>query len=274
MGKYRRYRKVKKRRKNVGRLTLLLGIIIAIVYIFTTFNVTIPVSGDFLSYSLSGVKAVNVTLLRVKYIAPPDTNSSVVKVYVDGKSTTFKIPEGKEGYTIYLNESRLFEVNQENVRTQIVVPGAIGNLTYPGPPLNMSYIGKSEDYIVSHLPFELYFIFTTQLCNVTVYARPSGVVIDELKLEFIAGENRPKEELHLKCDEEGCKGSPSSRCVLSYNVVSRFTYFGVLKLEYSDGKTSLKFIDNIWIPISLYIITMILLYTSLRIFCYKKQYAI
>jgi len=273
LGKYRRYRKVKKRKRSMKKLMLLLGILIAIVYTFMTFNVSIPVSGDFLSYSLSGARTVNVTLFRVKYIAPSGADNNIVKVYVDGKSTTFQIPEGKEGHTIYLNESRLFEVNQENVRTQIVVPSVVSNLTYPGPPLNMTHIGRSEDYIISHYPFELYFIFTTQLCNVTVYAKPSGVVIDELKLEYTAGEDRPKEELYLRCDEEVCKGSPSSRCILSYSVISRFTYFGVFKLEYRNGRTSLNFIDNPWIPVSLYVITMVSLYIFLKIFYYKKQYA-
>lgn len=271
MGKYRRYRRVKKKRRSIKELMTVLGILVAIAYLLTALHVSIPVAGNFLVYSVSGTKTINVTLFRVKYIAPPETGNKTVEVYVDGKSVTFQIPEGKEGYTIYLNKSKLIEVNQERVQTQITVPSAVSNLTYPGPPLNTTYIGRSEDYIVSHYPYELHFIFTIQLCNVTADVRPSGVAVDELKLEYISGEDRPKEEVLLRCNDDGCRGSPHSRCILSYNVTSKLTYLGIFKLDYMNGKASLRFLDNPWIPIALYIVTIISLYISLKKFYRMRQ---
>lgn len=237
------------------------------LYTALTFNVSIPMAGDFVTYSVDGESMLNVTLFRARYIGHPETGARTIRVRVGESLIEFNIPEGKEGTTIYLGTSKLVAVEGEEVQPKVEIPlsGDYSNyITYPGPPLKTTALGRSEDYIITQFPLELHFVFTVLLCNVTARAKILGASPDSLEVEFVSREGGPAEKERLRCDGETCEARLSSQCVLSYNLSAKLTYFGVIKLRYINGRTRLEFKDNIWVPLVLYVTTMILLYAAMR----------
>lgn len=268
MGKYRKYKKLQKRGKRVTRrILLLLGLVLALLYTALTFNVSIPVAGDFITYSVDGERALNITLFRARYVGRPETGAKTIRVYVDEDFIEFGIPEGKEGTAIYLGTSKLVTVKGEEVQPKVKIPlddDYRNYVVYPGPPLKTSALGRSEDYIITQFPLELHFVFTVLLCNVTVRAKLLGASPDSLEIEFVSKEGAPAERESLRCDGELCETRLKSQCVLSYNLSAKFTYLGVIKLRHINGRTRLELIDNLWIPSVLYVITMMVLYTAVK----------
>lgn len=249
MGKYRRYgRRRRASRRRLKKTLPALGVALSFLYIFVAAYGSITIEGDFLGISVSGAKVINATLFKVTYIGSSENKSFTIWLRIGDRNIEFSVPGGEYGRVVKLRVSRLVDVVDGVVQPKIIIPDARINMTYPGPPINTSMVGRAEDYVISHYPLELYFVFTTQLCNVTIRARSSGAALARAKLVYVDSEGGEKRELPLHCRDGECEGDIRSGCVLSYDLVAELTYLGLLKLKHEGGKTVLKFADNLWIP--------------------------
>lgn len=265
VGKYRRYsRKRMRPGRKLRNLLPYVVVVSAVFYALLTLSVSIPIAGKLLDYSVNGVRVVNATLYRITYLAPSSGFNRSVRLYLDGASADFSVPEGREGDVVVLGDSRLIPVEDDIVYPRIVVPGYGVNTTYPGPPINTTFVGRSEDYIVSHFPVELYFVFTVQLCNVTVTARPAGPQIDGLRVTYLDREDAAPKEAAVTCQRDGCVGYLGSSCILSYSIASDLSYFNFVRLRAEDDRVVLRLVDNVWLPSSLFAVTVVAVFLLSR----------
>jgi len=256
VGKYRKYGRQRKRSKRRLKRTLfLVSIILSLLYLITAVYVSIQIEGRFLELSVIGTRVINTTLFRVTYVDSSENRNFTIKLQVGSESTDFIIPGGEAGKAVKPGMSKLVRVEREIVQPNIIVLGERVNVTYPAPHINTSMIGRAEDYIVSHYPLELYFIFTTQLCNVSIRARSIGASFIEAKFLYSDREGETS-EVPLNCREDLCEGAVGARCITSYDLVSDLTYLGFLRLRHEKGRTTLRFIDNLWIPATMIAITL------------------
>lgn len=266
MGKYRRYGKKKRAPKKRFKKALpALGVALSFLYILMAVYGSIPIERGFLELFVGGAKVINATLFKVTYIgSSPENKSFAVWLQIDDRSVEFSVPGGEYGRVAILGVSRLIDVVKEVVQPKVIIPDSHINITYPGPPINTSVIGRAEDYVISHYPLELYFIFTTQLCNVTVRAKSSEATFIEAKLIYSDREDGEKREIPLYCRDNVCEGGVKGGCVLSYDLVSDLAYLGLFRLKHESGKTVLRFIDNLWIPGLMLVATIGILFTVYR----------
>ncbi|MCX8208170.1 MAG: hypothetical protein N3G79_00760 [Sulfolobales archaeon] len=251
MGKYRKYRKRRKLLKRKFRNTVIaLSMALSIPYALLAMYGFIPIPGSVLDISIDASRTINATLFRVTYLATTN-ESSLAKLQINDVIADFNIPAGGRG-AVRLGLSKLVEVkNQEVVQPKITVYTSDSSATYPVPPINMSMIGRSEDFILSHYPLELYFVFVTQLCNVTVLTKSDGAVVDEASLLYRHSEEGSS-YMPLVCRGSTCEGFLENRCVLSYDIESSLSYLNFLRVRYSGGRAVLRFADNLWILALLY----------------------
>ncbi|MEM1623777.1 MAG: hypothetical protein QW780_02460 [Sulfolobales archaeon] len=256
MGKYRKYgRRRKQSKKRLKRVLSLLSILISLFYLFIAVYGSIQIEGKLLEFSIVGTRVVNTTLFRVTYVGPSENTNFTIKLNVGDESADFVVPGGPAGRTIKPGVSKIIKVEREIIQPNIVILGEHVNVTYPAPHINTSIIGRAEDYVLSHYPLELYFIFTTQICNVSVRAQSIGASLTEAK--FIYGEGEGvRSEVPLYCSGDSCEITIVSRCITSYDLVSELTYLGFLRLRYESGRTVFRFIDNLWLPASMAAITL------------------
>lgn len=263
VGKYRKYgKKQKSPRRRLKRMLSALGVALSFLYILMTMYGSIPIEGDLFELFVGGAKVINATLFKVTYIgSPPENKNFTIWLQIDDRSVEFSIPGGEYGKVAILGVSRLIDVAKEMVQPKIIIPDARINITYPGPPINTSTVGRTEDYVISHYPLELYFVFATQLCNVTILAKSSEATFIEARLIYSDKEEGGKKETSLYCRGNTCEGDIRGGCVLSYDLVSELTYLGLFRLKHESGKTVLRFIDNLWISVLLLITTIGILFT-------------
>jgi len=264
VGKYRRYAKRKRVRRKLRKLLLPIAMAVAFLYVAMTITLVIPLQSDFLRYTLLGDRVVNVTLLRATYIAPPEDRNYTVLVTVGSETLEFSVPRGSEWKTLLLRESKLVRVSEEVVNTFFRVADSPVGVSYPGPYLNLTNVGRSEDYILSQYPLEVYFILSTQLCNASLKAEYSGISLGSIRVEYVEWEDGPSKVSELACSGGNCVGTVTNRCVFSYRVSAEPTVAGVLRLRYENGRTYLRLADNPWIAVTLYIATVLPLWVYVR----------
>ncbi len=264
MGKYRRYARKKRARRKLSKLLLPIAIAVAFLYTAMTMTLVIPLQNDFLRYALLGDRVVNVTLLRATYIASPEDRNYTVLVTVGSETLEFNIPKGSERKTFLLRESKLVRVSEEVVNTFFRVADSLVGVPYPGPYLNLTKVGRSEDYILSQYPLEVYFILSTQICNASLRAEYSGISLGSIRVEYREWEEGPIKLSELACSGGSCIGTLTKRCVFSYGVSAEPTIAGVLRLRYENRRTYLRLADNPWIAAVLYIATILPLWVYVR----------
>ncbi len=264
MGKYRKYRKPKRvPGRRLRGLLPALGIALSLLYALLAVYGYVPVEGEFFDLRVDGARVLNATLYRVTYVAPTENRSYVVRLQVDGHTEDFVVPAGEENRRLVLGESRLIEVEREVVQTRVVVlDGA--STQYPGPPVNMSRVGRYEDFILTHYPLELYFVYTVQLCNVSFRVKPAGASIAGARVAYRDREGGDEKEVPLSCAGGSCEGSLERVCAHSYRVDLDLVLLGVLRLRREGGRTVLRFSDNLWIPATALAATIASLYLVSR----------
>ncbi|MCX8184543.1 MAG: hypothetical protein RMI56_06685 [Sulfolobales archaeon] len=256
MGKYRKYgrrRTPSKRRSK--EILIVSSVVLSLLHISLAMYVSIPISKDILEISLNGLRAVNATLFRVTYLDAM-SKSSLVRLQIDNVAVDFDIPEGRSGTVWTSKLSRLVRVNQEVVQPKITVSTLGSIVTYPAPPINTSTIGRSEDYILSHYPLELYFVFITQLCNSTIHIKSDIALVNEATLIYRLTEEGYNMDMPLLCRGGICEGFLENKCVVFYDVTSDLSYLNFFRVKYRNGEATLRFIDNLWIPVVMYIAVM------------------
>ncbi len=261
MGKYRKYRRPKRApERRSGRPLLALGVSLSILYALLAAYGYVPIGGELFDLSVDGARVVNVTLYRVAYIAPTGNRSYVVELQLGESVEDFVIPAGEEGRRAVLGESRLVRVDQEVVQPRLKVFDDGVGIPYPGPPINTSRIGRYEDFILPHYPLELYFVFTVQLCNLSVRVEPAGASVTRARLLYVDREDGEEVEKELPCAGGSCSGSLEGVCVRSYRVALDLVLFGVFKLSHENGRALLRFSENLWIPSAMFVATAASLY--------------
>jgi len=264
MGKYRRYARKKRVRRRLRKLLLPIAVAVALLYIAMTMTLVIHLQSNFLRYTLLGDRVVNVTLFRATYIAPPEDRNYTVLVAVGSETLEFSIPKGSERKTFLLKESKLVRVSEEVVNTFFRVVDSPAGVFYPGPYFNLTKVGRSEDYILSQYPLEVYFILSTQICNATLRADYSGISLGSIRVEYREWEDGPSKLSELACSGGSCVGTVTNGCVFSYRVSAEPIVAGVLRLRYENEKTYLRLADNPWIATALYIATVLPLWVYVR----------
>lgn len=263
VGKYRRYARRKTKRR-LKKLLAPIAVAVAFLYIAMTVCVVIPLQNDLVRYSLVGDRVVNVTLLRATYIAPPEDRSYTVLVTVGSETVEFNVPKGSEWKTFHLRESKLVRVSGDLVNTFFRVAEFPINVSYPGPYINLTRVGRSEDYILVQHPLEAYFVLSTQLCNASIRVEYSGVSLGSIKVEYSEWEDEPGGVAEIACSRGSCVGTVTNGCVFNYRVSAEPTAAGVLKLRFEDGKLYLRLLDNPWVAAALYVATILPLWIYIR----------
>lgn len=275
MSRYSRYgrRRVRPRRR-LKRFFPYIVAVTALFFMLLTLYVSVPISGTPLEYSVDGLRVVNTTLYRVAYFAPLTEFNRTIRLYLNNISIDFDIPESNEDKVIVLGDSRLVGVREGVVQTKIVISSHGVDTAYPGPLINTNPIGRSEDYILSHFPVELYFIFTVQLCNVTinVSTRSPNVHVDRLRVIYLDREDAVPNEVVVTCQQGWCRAYLGPGCLLSYNIESDLSYLGFIRLRFEDGKALLRLVDNIWLPALFFLITVAVMYVLYWRYLSSKRY--
>lgn len=263
VGKYRKYAR-KKTKKRLKKLLTPVAVAMAFLYIAMTIYVVIPIRSDLVRYSLVGDRVVNVTLLRATYIAPPEDRNYTILVTVGSEVVEFNVPKGSEWKTFHLRESKLVRVSGDLVNTFFRVVELPTNISYPGPYINLTRVGRSEDYILSQYPLEAYFVLSTQLCNASIRVEYSGVSLGSIKVEYSEWEDGPRGVAEIACSRGSCVGTVTNGCVFNYRVSAEPTAAGILKLKFEDGKLYLRLLDNPWITAALYVATILPLWIYVK----------
>jgi hypothetical protein len=264
VGKYRRYARRKRGRRKLGKLLLPTSLVIALLYIVMTLTVAFSLQEGLVRYDLTGDRIVNVTLLRATYIAPPEDRNYTVLVTVSNETLRFTIPKGSEWKTFYLRESRLVKACGEVVNTSFRVAESPVNTSYPGPFINLTRIGRSEDYILTQYPLEIYFVLSAQLCNASVKAEYRGVDMGSIRVEYKEWEDGPVNVAEVNCREGSCLSRLTTGCVYSYRVSAEPTIAGILKLKFENGRLYMRLLDNPWITVVLYVVTVLPLWVYVK----------
>jgi hypothetical protein len=264
VGKYRRYARRKRGRRKLGKLLLPTSLVIALLYVVMTLTVAFSLQEGLVRYDLIGDRIVNVTLFRATYIAPPEDRNYTVLVAVGNETLRFTIPKGSEWKTFYLRESRLIKVHGEVVSTSFRVVESPVSTSYPGPFINLTRIGRFEDYILTQYPLEVYFVLSTQLCNASLKAEYGGVDMGSIRVEYREWEDGPVNVAEVNCREGNCLGKLTNGCIYSYRVSAEPTIAGILKLRFENGRLYVRLLDNLWITAVLYVVTVLPLWVYVR----------